>query len=83
MVPMAKPWTPTEEDYVRQNYATMPLSEIARHLGRGEPTVRDRAHRLGVKKYSRLRRKPKNNLPARLRPAFRDWVAEVAEEMRL
>lgn len=42
------PWTPAEDDYLRNNYLAVPASEIGSHLHRSPRAVRLRAGRLGL-----------------------------------
>ena len=44
-----RPWTTLEDRYIRDNYGTAKVSEIAIHLGRSENAVRLYANRIGLK----------------------------------
>ncbi len=46
----SRPWTPHESQYLRDNYQTMTLEQIANSLGRTRPSVACRAAKLGLKK---------------------------------
>lgn len=42
------PWTPEEEEFVRECYGKMPVKEIARILGRKVPMVYSKANDMGL-----------------------------------
>lgn len=44
-----KPWTSADDDYLRQQYAVMPTSELAAIMGRTRYSLRGRATKLGIK----------------------------------
>lgn len=48
-----RPWTPHESQYLRDNYQTMTLEQIANSLERTRPSVACRAAKLGLKKNLR------------------------------
>lgn len=43
-----KPWTTTEEKYMRQHYGFIKVAKIAEHLGRTEEAIRQKANRLNL-----------------------------------
>ena len=45
-----KLWTDEQDEFLRQNYLTMPIKEIAEHLGRSEKACTHRANRIGLRK---------------------------------
>jgi hypothetical protein len=45
---VSKPWSPSEDDYLRAVYGTMPGCEVAKKLGKTPAAIRNRAYRLGV-----------------------------------
>jgi len=46
--PRGTPWTPDEEEFVRECYGKMPVKEIARVLGRKVPMVYSKANEMGL-----------------------------------
>lgn len=54
-------WSEADLAYLRENYAVMPVKDIAAHLGRTVVAIRGRASMLGLKA---LRRAPVNSLVA-------------------
>ena len=49
----SRPWTPEEDEAVRERFASSGLSGLARELGRTETAVRIRAGRFGLKTRQR------------------------------
>ena len=47
-----KLWTQEEDDFLKQNYLTKSLKEIAEHLGRSEKACRSRANVIGIRKLA-------------------------------
>lgn len=59
---MNQPWTLEEEDRLRDLYATMSSSHLAKVLGRSKSSVRMKLNRLGIiKGHDHLRFKPDDN----------------------
>jgi len=56
------PWRPHEDEYLRENYATMPSNAIAFYLRRTESGVWKRASRLGLVKSNSTRFQPGNQI---------------------
>lgn len=46
-------WNPEELAYLRENYTTMPVKDIAAHLGRSQQAVHTRGNQLGLKSRHR------------------------------
>lgn len=46
--PNNRPWTQTEDDYIRRHYRTKTKKQIAEALGRTRPAVATRAEKLGI-----------------------------------
>lgn len=44
----ATPWTPEEEEFVRQHYGKMPTKDIAKALGRKVPMVYSKVNYMGL-----------------------------------
>ena len=72
----SRPWTFKEEEFVRENYATMPLVEMSRHISRGHRAIQACASRLNVYK-SKRKKKP----TAPLKPLKSDQTPCVDREL--
>lgn len=50
MTTARRAWTQTEEDYMKENYATSKYFELTFHLGRSEKVICKKAQTMGLKK---------------------------------
>lgn len=50
MASLTRPWTQTDDEYLKNNYLTTTHEDMARELGRTGPSVRNRCWRLGLQK---------------------------------
>lgn len=50
MNPIFVPWSQADDDFLRRNFASMTLKELARHLARTEGAVSVRAYHMGLKR---------------------------------
>jgi hypothetical protein len=93
----AKPWTPKEVRFLRDNYRTMTAAQIGEHIDRGIHSIYYKAYSLGLTGFGRavellpptpinfeLPRVPKElqGLPTQTKDAIADYVRESVMEYR-